>query len=83
MEYKFRQIHVDLPLSLYNHFREVLPEHGMLSIIVRKLIADYCRAVTEKRIDAYTLEQKPQPIATLEEVSLESTTGSEPTDKTA
>jgi len=38
---EFHQLHVAIPLDLWEEFKEVVPEYGVTSVIVKRLIRSY------------------------------------------
>jgi hypothetical protein len=46
-------IHIEVPIELWKEFKKIVPESGVTSIIIRRLLRDYVNAI---RIGHSTIE---------------------------
>lgn len=42
---KYKQIHFDIPMDLFQEFKIIIPEKGMTSLILRQLVRKYINDV--------------------------------------
>ena len=46
---KVHHLHVEVPLALWEEFRRIVPELGVTSIIIRRLLQSYVTAVKDAK----------------------------------
>lgn len=50
---KIHHLHIEIPQPLYDEIKEILPEKGQVTFVIKQLLKNYVKDVKQKQKHAY------------------------------